>query len=143
MFDIVLIALKAYSTNRRQVNVYCICICTFVCRYAALLSTAYKCIDIMQSFRVALHAHDVCKNKITVKTEPEIMVGHQTFSDHFQQMLDQLLHYSDIMSDHSKSTRSYITQSHTNIMLMQVMNIEFNSIQSTGLGFIAYFAICK
>jgi len=35
--------------------------------------------------------------------EPEIMVGHQTFSDHFWQMSNQLLLCSDKMSDHLKT----------------------------------------
>jgi len=35
--------------------------------------------------------------------EPEITVGHQKFSDHFQQMSEQLSFCSDIMPDHSKS----------------------------------------
>ena len=39
----------------------------------------------MQSFRVALRAHDVCKNKITEKTEHEITYGRT--SDIFRPFL--------------------------------------------------------
>ena len=35
-----------------------------------------------------------------ILSEPEIMVGHQTFSSHFKKMSNQLSLCSDIMSDH-------------------------------------------
>jgi len=70
--------------------------------------------------------------------EPEIMVGHQTFSDHFYQMSDQL---SGIMSDHLKTPDHRYSALKTPKSC--ALSINMFTVGLVGFRFHYIFVICK